>query len=328
MGYPGTNELITLAEFKSLTNTTATSYDAFLTAQIPAISRAIESYCRRRFLTNTWVQWCSVDRVLITDNWPITQVLMIGVPYICFTITDTTNTYNFSITQTTSNNLNVVPQFTVTNTSTWAVTSYPFATYTTVGALKSAVEGAIAGVTFSYGTLPTTVTMSSINTLSLRQTNGKTVYFGANYFDQTTSNPVGDVYRISDNSDRIFLNPNFYNASKVFGNGYDYYSTGWGNIDPNNQTNLDNYQPDDIMLAYISGYTTADVPTDLKQVTCNILKDIVTLYDLDGSGVYRGIFSSEKLGDYSYDLPDSSMISKLITDRYADALDYYKKKVI
>jgi hypothetical protein len=80
MSYPGSNELVTLAEAKSINNISDTSLDTFYTALIPVVSRTIETYCRRRFLTNTWVQWVPVNSELIVDNWPITQVITLGVP--------------------------------------------------------------------------------------------------------------------------------------------------------------------------------------------------------------------------------------------------------
>ena len=326
--YPNSNELLTIAEYRTLTNTAnPTTYDSFITGQIPAVARAVETYCRRRFLQNTWTQWCSINYQLIADNWPISQVFLIGVPYPCFTITDTSNNLAFSITQANPNNLNVVPKFSVVDQSALTSTDYLFATYTTVGALKTAVEAAHATVTFTYQSLPTTVTMSNVSTLTLRPTNGKTVYFGANYFNQTTSSPIGDIFRLSDNSDRIFINPNYCTTSSLFIGGLS-YSYGYGNVDQNSSMNYDYYPPDDMLLVYQAGYITSEVPTDLKMICANILKDIVTLYDLDGSGVYRGIFDSEGLGDYNYKIGTDSNIGKLIDTKYASALDFYKRKVI
>ena len=320
MSYPDSNELITLAELKIINNVTDTTNDTFYSAIIPIVSRTIETYCRRRFLTNTWVQWASSSSEIITDNWPITQVIQLGVPYEAFTIADTSNLLSFNITQTTPNNLNVVSQFSVSNASSWAVSVYPFATYPTVGQLKTAVETANPTVTFTYSNSPSTVTTSTINTLALRATSGKTVYYGCNYFDQTSSSALGDVYRLSDNSDRIMLNPNYYN-------------TGWSfNEDVGEQ---------DIMLAYIAGYTTAQVPSDLKWIVASIIKDMTSIYGLDGgqfaSNMPKGIYESESLGDYSYKLATDSAISKLIygsydpafvSGKYYGMLDYYLLKVI
>lgn len=326
--YPGTNELLTLAEYKSLTGTSATAYDTFLTSQIPAVSRAIETFCRRRFLSWTWTQWVPVDRELLLDSWPCTNVVLLGVPYICFTIADTSNLLNFQISQPSSSTPEVVARMTVTNTSTFAVTEFLFSAFATVGALKTAVEAAFPGVvTLTYGNLPVTTTFASVNTLTLRPTSGKTVYFGANYFDQTNSNPIGDVFRLNDLSDRLVINPNLVNTSRLFSGGYDYYSTGWGNVDPNSSVNLDFYQPDDMLAVYTAGWATADVPNDLKQTVSNIIRDIVSLFDMDGSGVYKP-FKSETLGDYSYDQFDNNKLSELIESKYAKSLDYYRRKWI
>ncbi|RTL04480.1 phage gp6-like head-tail connector protein [Candidatus Dependentiae bacterium] len=48
--------LATLAEVKSYLGETTTTYDAFLTQQITMISEAIEQYCQRTFLEDTYVQ--------------------------------------------------------------------------------------------------------------------------------------------------------------------------------------------------------------------------------------------------------------------------------
>jgi len=326
MAYPGSNEIATLAEIKALDNISVVTYDTFLSANIPTICRAIENYCRRRFLKQTWGQWCTMEYELLTDNWPINNVLLLGVPYDAILITDTNNIYNFNVSQVTSNNIQVEAKFTATNTSTLVSTDFLFSTHLTLGTLKTAVEGALAGVTFAYqSSIPSTITAANINTLTLRPTSGKTLYAGLNYFDLTTSNSVGDVYRINENSDRLLINPNYASVThNLSSNQYSNYN-GYSSIDSGSV--IDWYNETDLLIVYDSGYTTALVPQELKWVVASIIRDLMSLYNLDGSGIYKGIYASEGLGDYNYKLADNAQISQLL-NRYHDLLDFYKKKVI
>jgi len=328
MAYPSNgNELVTLAEVKSTNNITLATWDTYISNLIPQIGRLIENYCRRRFIKATWTQWCSVDKELLTDNWPINNVIMIGVPYDVVKITDTNNIYNFGVIQTTSNNINLVPKFIASNTQTFATTEFLFSTYTTLGALKTAVEAALTGVTFEYQQNSTPITFANINTLTLRSTNGKTLSAGINFFDQTTSTSVGDVYRISENSDRLFLNPNFAQASHTMssGNYVGPYTTGINNIDTG--YTLDWYNETTLLLVYDSGYTTAEVPLDIKYIVCNIINDVMSMNDIMGSGVSKNIYRKEELGDYNYELDPNSHLS-VIVGRYHDQLDIYRRKII
>jgi hypothetical protein len=145
MSYPGsTDEIVTLAEVKSLNGITVTTYDTYISSIIPVVCRAMENYCRRRFVKSNWIQWVPKENITILDNWPINNVLLIGAPYGCFTINDTNNIYTFNLTHPTSTNPNIVSKLIATNTSTLVQTEYLFSTYTTVGALKTAVEAGLA----------------------------------------------------------------------------------------------------------------------------------------------------------------------------------------
>ena len=337
--YPETSEIVTLAEVKAINNiaSTDTTYDSYISAVIPTICRAIESYCRRRFVKANWVQWTQRERELLTDNWPINNVIMIGAPYDVALINDTTNNYNFDIVQQTSNNIEIDPKMIVSNTVSFTTTEYLFSTYTSLGSLKAAVEANTTGVTFTYqSSVPSTFTASAINTLTLRATSGKTLYAGLNIFDLTTSNSVGNVYRISDSSDRLLLNPNYAEVSRVLNTGYaGSYSSGWSNIDSG--ATLDWYQEQDTMVVYNAGYTTANMPKELKWIVASIIQDLMALYDVQGSGVYKGAMKSESLGDYSYELAglgtnqfgigDTAGIAGVL-NRYHDQLDIFKKKCI
>lgn len=48
--------LVTLADVKDYLGETTTNYDAFLTSQINLFSSAVENYCARKFLTDTYTQ--------------------------------------------------------------------------------------------------------------------------------------------------------------------------------------------------------------------------------------------------------------------------------
>lgn len=331
MAYPVTSEIVTLAEVKANTNISVVTYDTYISNLIPQVARSVETHCRRRFVKNTWTQWVSLNDVLITDNWPINNIMLLGVPYNVVKIVDPSNKYNFAITQTTSNNISVDPKFIATNTQTLVATEFLLATYTTLGALKTAVESALTAdsVTFEYQTNTTPITFANLNTLTLRATEGKTISAGINYFNQTTSTAIGDIYRISDNSDRIILNPNFTMGGQSSNlNGGNYigpYTTGTNNIDYGNSMGW--YNNSDLLIVYDAGYTTANMPQDLKWIVSNIINDIISIQDIQGSGISKSPFSKESLGDYSYELAKDASFANII-NRYKDQLDFYKKKVI
>ena len=325
MAYP-TAELVTLAEVKAANNITVATYDTFISTMIPYVCRSIESYCRRRFAKYTWLQWYAPNRELILDEWPINNIILLGVPYTCFTITDTSNLLTFSVSQENSRITSVTSKFTVSDATALTATEYLFSTYTSLGALKTAVETAHPTVTFTYETTPTTVTFATINTKTLRPGSGKTVYFGSNYFDQTSGTITDDVYRISDNSDRLYLADCWFDCSF-----WPDYNTTYPNSD------VISYNGNELLVVSDCGYAQADVPPELKWVICCIINDVMAIYNIMGTGSYSGIYKSETLGDYSYALWDadknpngtsSSVINDLINSRYAGSLDIFKKKVI
>ena len=330
MAYPVTNEIVTLAEVKALTNISVTTYDTFISALIPTICRAIENYCRRRFVKSNWTQWFPIEDEVITDNWPINNVLVVGVPYEAVLITDTSNSLNFAVTQTTSNNIQVDSKLIVTDTSALTSTEYLFSTYTTLGALKIAVEAAHATVTFTYQTVQSPIVFSTISTQAIRATVGNTLIVGCNYFEQSTSDSIGDIYRLSDDSDRLFLGSEFLNWCTDYCRSYNCntacnYPTTW-------------YEPSsNIMLIYNAGYTTANMPQELKWIVASIISDYMAIYDIQGYGLPKNIMKSETIGDYSYSLGGSSNyqwgigttegIAGLL-NKYHDQLDSFKKKFI
>jgi hypothetical protein len=146
-----------------------------------------------------------------------------------------------------------------------------------------------------------------------------TLYAGINAFVNAPQ-PIGNIFRISDNSDRIFLNPNNTEVSRVL----NYIGT-YNNIDSGYA--LDYYNDYDVMIAYNSGYTTAQMPQELKWIVASMIKDLISLMGADSSGKYIGIYQSEGLGDYNYKIDPEANLAKVI-DRYSSQLDYFKKKVV
>jgi hypothetical protein len=327
---------VTLAEVKALNNISVTTYDTFISANISTVCRAIEQFCRRRFVKADWIQWAPRAEALLTDNWPINYVAMLGVAYDVILITDTSNIFNFNVTQTTSNNIEVESKLSVINTSTMVATDFLFSTYPTLGQLKTAVETAIPTVTFAYQAVPSTITIANVSCLTLRATVGKTLSAGIDYFNQSTSNGLGNIYRISDTSDRLFINPNTAMVSGVSRYATNsQYLMGFNNID--NISTLDWYQDYDLMIAYNAGYTTSNMPKELKWIVSSIFADLMALFDVQGSGAYKGLVKSEGLGDYNYTLGgndqnkwgvgDTAGLAGIL-NKYHDALSQFMKKVI
>ena len=326
--YPNSQSIVTLAECKALNNISVNTFDTWLNVTIPTVERSVEDYCRRRFCNYTFIQWVSMDREILTDNWPINNVLVIGNPHEIIKINDPSNSYNFSVLQPTSNNIAVDARLVVTNTSTFVTTEFLFSTYLTVDALKTAVESTVSGVTFTYQNNPTQVPFTTLNTLCLRPSNGKTLYAGVNYFDQSSNTSIGDIYRIGDNSDRLIFSPQYTSGSKSLysGNYIGPYTTGYTNIDSGSYS-FETYNNTDMMIVYNAGYSTSNMPSTLKWVVSSIVGDLMSIYDIQSSGVSKSIYRSETLGDYTYLLDTQATISGII-DRYASQLNLYKKKVI
>ena len=318
-------DLVTLAEVKAINNIALTTTDTFITALIPSVCRAVENYLRRRLVKQTWAQWYPVNQEVILAEWPVNNILYVGMPIQVFTVNDSTNSYTFSITQPNSRSLNVVGKFTAVNNSTLVVTDYLFSTYQTLGALKTAVETTLAPVTFTYTTNANVVSYSAINTMTLRASTGYTFDCGYNVF-KINGVQQNQMYRLSDTSDRLIFNPNMAVTSGLYQYGFGQYSTGYASIDSTEP--LDWLTTEDVLVIWDAGYATADVPSELKWIISSIIRDILSLYDADGNGSYKGIYKSEMLGDYQYTLFPEANLSALINEKYSKSLDYYKRKVV
>jgi hypothetical protein len=283
--------LITLAEYKSLTGTTTNTNDAFISSLIPAIQSTIETHCDRKFDRAINGEWLCYSENLILDQWPVNNVLMIGTTITVGTITDTTNTYTFSIVAG-KNAQDGIGGMYMTNQYSLATTFYSFVTYTTLGALKMALE-LIAGVTLAYPTDPT-YSYNLMSTALLRDCNGTTL-MGAYNQPQLQ-------YRITEGTRRCLSVPQNLNTMFV-GMDWWYEST--------------------IYVRYDYGYSTENVPQDLKQIASNIIKDTISISNVAGGGIY----SSITVTNFSETLWDYSQINKLVVDKYAPLLEPYRRKL-
>ena len=289
--------LLTLAEYKTITGTTSTTNDAFITSQIPVIQSALETYLDRKFDRAVNYEWLQYSESMQLEQWPVNNVLLIGTVITMATIADTSNTLSFSIVSGKNVQDGIAGMY-VTNQYTLASTFYSFATYTTLATLKTAVETAHATVTITYATNPT-YTYASVSTNLLRDSTGLEIY-GA--YSQLQLQ-----YRIEEGTRRVLSVPK--NITSLF-------------------QAMDYWFENSIFVAYNYGYDTANVPQGLKFIVSSIIIDIISIYDLNSSGVYKGIYSGETLGDYSWTLNPNSTLNALINDKYASALEPYRKKVI
>ena len=298
--YPASQEIMTVAEVKAQIGipVATTTFDIQIASWIPVVRSQMEMYCDRKFLKWNWQQWFEYDRAIILPQYPVNNILHLGTPVAAISITDTSNNLQFFVNQPDSSNYTAIPKFVVTDSSDFTTTEFLFSTYTTIGDLKTAVEAAFATVTMAVSTAPVP-DFSTMNTLRLRRGSGYTIY---------ASIQQNVLYRIDDNTQRTLIIPQ--NVIVQF-NALDYWF----------ETSL--------LIMWEAGYTPQEnVPQALQFIVSSIIRDMMSLYDLDSSGVPKNIFKSETLGDYSYTLDPSSMISNLINEKYAAQLEIWRKKSI
>jgi hypothetical protein len=283
-----TTGLISLAEVKALTGLTSAN-DSIINSLIPSVAEQIETYLDRRLCKYTWFEWKKYDNNLELSQYPINNVLMMGTPTQVITITDTSDAYNFNITQEDNTNYTIKSKLSVINQSTFAVTDYSFDTYITLTDLKTAVETAIPAITITIE-----AGYETQNTKCLRSGTGKSVY-------GVVKQDI--LYRIDDNSNRYLSIPN-----NIYLN-FNVVDCWFDNV---------------LFVAYSAGYDSTDVPAGLKLIVANIIKDCVNINSLGSSSLLK----SESIKNYSYSLFDSSQISVLINQKYAVDLYQYSKKSI
>lgn len=295
--YPGTQaEIVSLAEIKSYCNISSSDYDSFITSYIPIVRDQIETYCDRRFLKWTWQEWFPYNRSIMLPQYPVNTIMFMGTPVMAVNVVDPDSKYSFDIKQTNGVNPSIMPKLTVIDTQAFTTQDYDFSDYTTVAALIAQVNIDYPNLVFTVSTSPS-YDFNNMNTLSLRAGTGLN-WYGALRQDV--------LYKIDDATNRNLLVPE--NVTLSF-NALDYWF----------ETALN--------IVWDAGYTQAQVPGTLKMVVCSIFRDIMSIYDVDGSGTYRGIYNSETLGDYSYSIGNFSKIGELVTQKYASMLQPYKKLI-
>lgn len=285
--------LLTLAQYKSLTGTTATTNDTLISALLPAVQSQLETYCDRKFDRSTYYEWLKYNGEIELDQWPVNNILMIGTVIETGTWTDTSNTLLLNL-QRGINSQDGIAGLYVTNQYTLATTFYSFATYTTLATLKTAVEAAHATLTLAYPTAPT-YTYASMSTNLLRDCTGNVMY-GA-YAQPSIQ------YRIEEGTRRTLIIP---------ANVTTYFQA------------LNYWLEETLFVAYNYGYDNANVPSGLQLTLSNIIKDMVNITTSSGGGLYK----SQTITNYSETTWDTAQINKLITERYTADLEPFRRKSI
>ncbi len=132
--------LITLQEYRTLTNTTSGSDDSLISSLLSAASLQIEAFCNRPFWKDTYIQWimsdcsgwefCGNKKRIYPENNPVIAILYHGVAQTALTVSNSgTDSYTFNI-----NDGNLF----VTNKLNY--TSYDLNAINTLANLATAVE--------------------------------------------------------------------------------------------------------------------------------------------------------------------------------------------
>jgi len=289
--YPNGQLLLSTAEVKSLANLDS-RYDSLIPAWTLSVQDQIERYCDRRFMRWQYNQWFAYDRAILLPQWPVTNILFLGTPVAAITVTDAQDKYSFNIQQA-DPGIDPVLESKLTVTDGFALTStdFLFSTYTNLGQLKAAVEGAYPGVlTVTIVTDPS-YAWSSVNTLNLRAGTGKTWY--AAYRQNV-------LYRIDDETSRTLIIPQ--NVIVQF-NALDY----WFEVALN--------------IVWQAGYTQATVPPALKQVAASVIRDMLNISKMPNAGLTKSI----SVQNYSESFSDDARVWSLINEKYAPMLQPYKR---
>jgi len=197
--------LLTLAEYKTLTNTTDGTYDAYITSLLPVVQSQVEEYCDRHFDKDIYNQWFFVDGELpwITlPEYPVTDLLFTGVPRNVATLTITGN-YNVEVKG---------DSVTVTNLLNYNQDTYTFDSQPTLADLKTEIED-------DYGP------QISVSLVSGYETTLSKFLKQGNNLDWYAAVTEDIAIRLMDRSDRTVLVP-YYSYTYCFVDPYAYY----GNI--------------------------------------------------------------------------------------------------
>jgi hypothetical protein len=162
--------ILTLAEFKTLTNTTSAGNDAYITSLLPVVQDQIENYCDRLFTQQDYIEWYKYSEIVLLKQYPVNNVKYIGYLTQFAGFTPLTG-YTYEITDT---------GIVITNDTTFTATTFLFTTYGTLLALKTAIEAAIPAITMTILS-----GYDNYNYRLLRTGTGYTVY-GATRLDAMT----------------------------------------------------------------------------------------------------------------------------------------------
>jgi len=131
--------ILDLATYKTLTNTTDTTNDTFITNIIPTVQSAMENYCDRHFDRQLYSRWFYLDNelnYLVLPEYPITDILFVGTKTSAATLTITGN-YSVQVKS---------DRVTITTLLDLSQDDYLFTSYTTLAALKNEIESDYVGV--------------------------------------------------------------------------------------------------------------------------------------------------------------------------------------
>lgn len=128
--------LITLSEYHTLTNTTNSASDTYITEMIDVVSDKIEKYCDRTFTATNYKEEVSINGcrpTYQTEQYPVNRVIVIGQPNTAIEYTNNSASNVYSITTT--------PTTMYINDEALNETSYDLVTtYSTLSGLETQVE--------------------------------------------------------------------------------------------------------------------------------------------------------------------------------------------
>uniref|UniRef100_A0A6M3KT96 Uncharacterized protein n=1 Tax=viral metagenome TaxID=1070528 RepID=A0A6M3KT96_9ZZZZ len=240
--------ILTLAHFRTLTNTTAADgFDAYITSLLPVVQSQVEYYCDRHFDASYYKQWFKFTpcRRVLLPEYPVNTIVFIGSPVTAANIT-IDSAFDYTI-QVKTDRVTVID---VTNIN-YAATDYLFADNTTLTALKTEIEDDYPAITVAI--------VSGYETTSsnmLRPCVGLT---------WTIATRVDCHALIEDGTERTLK----FAEDSVF------------------SYNIDFYFPENLYIIWNAGYTNADMPDALQNVCANIIKDMLAKSKLPDIGLIK-----------------------------------------
>jgi hypothetical protein len=130
--------ILSLSEYKAITNTTTSVYDSFVTNIIPYVQAGIEDYLLRKLDAADYYSWYPFSGNYLLDEYPINSIKFIGAANRLASIESIT-VYNVEVATTGIN---------ITSPS-FVTTSFAYTLFATLSALKTAVEAYYPDITFS-----------------------------------------------------------------------------------------------------------------------------------------------------------------------------------